>query len=655
MLHNLLVIIFLFGSLLGFSQTTDVKNWRVSESDSMQQGFDLFEKKSYLEALPIFENLHKAHPHETFIKYCYGICALYRTDKHAEALTLLQQVHKKNNKIENIEYFLAKANHLNYHFEEALSIISSGNTKGKATFSDDIKENILLLKQYCVNAKILYATPTKAKSTNIGNIINTPNDEDIPLVSADESVIIFSKTDARPETKDIVSASGVYLSVEENGNWLKPALINKGSINDKAIAVSPDGLTLFLYHEDSNGNGDIYRSDFDYFEWSAPQKLKGEVNSGAWEGSCSMSADGKYLYFSSDRTGGLGGKDIYRATLLPNNIWGDVINLGENVNTATDDDCPFIHADGTSLFYSSKGRNSMGGYDIFQSKWKEKEAVYTEGINLGYPINSPDNDLYYTLSASGNTGYYASGKAGGEGLKDIYKISDGYVGEKPIAYVVKGVVTKAINVLYSDITIDLTTKEDKYLGEIKVNSVTGKYMAVLPADNEYKLVYKYKSFEYKTIEINTSRLQEPPEQIVDVFFDIKPELINTPEAKDSVNMALQKFEFTSITKEKLKLYNDKYGDISADGLEFMVQIAAYKYIKKYDFKKLKKVGKVTELDLKDGIMRFVIGGKFNTLSKAFDYNQKVIAAGQADAFVVILYKGKRVFLEELETLKIYVK
>ena len=135
----------------------------------------------------------------------------------------------------------------------------------------------------------------------------------------------------------------------------------------------------------------------------------------------------------------------------------------------------------------------MGGYDVFQSRWNAKESQFTEALNLGYPVNTPDDDLYYTLTANGNSGYYASGKKGGEGLNDIYKITNGYVGEKPLAYIVKGVVTKALNVLYSDITIDITNKEDKVLGEVKVNTVNGKYMAILPADNEYKLVYKYKS------------------------------------------------------------------------------------------------------------------------------------------------------------------
>lgn len=647
-----LLPLLLFRGLIIFSQTTNVNGWRASEKDSMSQAFQWFETKNYCQALPVFETLYKAHPSEFFIKYCYGVCALSRTDKHEEALNLLLQVYRKNNKIEDIDYHLAKAHHLNYKFDDALNILSSTNLRGKNNFSDSIMRLVPLLKQYCVSAKLLVANPTPAVMTNIGNVINTTDNEDIPLLSADESALIFTRADADPGNKNIISNAGVYLSVKENNAWLKPALINKGGVNDKAIALSPDGLTLFIYHEDPNGNGDIYRSDFDYFEWSVPSRVKG-INTTSWEGGCSITADGKTLYFCSDRPGGLGGKDIYRATLQEDKSWGNIENLGPNVNTASDEQSPFIHADGINLFFSCNGRTSMGGYDIFQARWNAAESKFNEAQNLGHPLNTPDDDLYYALSANGNTGYYASGKKGGEGLKDIYMTSHGYLGEKPLAFVVKGVVTKAMNVLYSDITIDITSKDDKVLGEVKVNSVNGKYMAILPADNQYKLVYKYKSFEYKSIEINTSRLLEPTEQIIDVFFDIKPELNKTQGAKDSVDKSVQKHELLSVSTEKLRQVMAKYGALSASGLEYMVQIGAYKYTKNYDFKKLKKIGKVSELDLKDGITRVIIGGSFSTLSKAYELSQKVIKAGQKDAFITILYNGKRIFVEDLETLKVF--
>ena len=137
-----------------------------------------------------------------------------------------------------------------------------------------------------------------------------------------------------------------------------------------------------MYRDSGDDHGDIYMSNSLNGEWSFPQKLKGEVNSYSWEGSCSLTSNGKQLYFSSERGGGFGGKDIYRATLLPDSTWGNIVNLGDSINTAFDDDAPFIHPDGVTLFYSSKGKNSMGGYDIFQSKLNWKDSTFSKPINL---------------------------------------------------------------------------------------------------------------------------------------------------------------------------------------------------------------------------------------------------------------------------------
>jgi Tol biopolymer transport system component len=132
----------------------------------------------------------------------------------------------------------------------------------------------------------------------------------------------------------------------QNHHQLK--IVNTNS-HDGAIALSADGFYLFVYRDSGDDHGDIYMSNSLNGEWTVPQKLNGQVNSYSWEGSCSMTADGKQLYFSSERGGGFGGKDIYRATLLPDSTWGNVVNLGDSINTALDDDAPFIHPDGVTL------------------------------------------------------------------------------------------------------------------------------------------------------------------------------------------------------------------------------------------------------------------------------------------------------------------
>lgn len=232
--------------------------------------------------------------------------------------------------------------------------------------------------EYCNNGKILVAAAVDAKIENIGDILNTVGSEYAPVVSSDESVIIYTYTGDQsvgglqndynqPDTFGLYYED-VFISHKEGGNWVTPSGIGaniNSNLNDAAIAISNDGQKLFIFKDNSYDGGDIYISTNDSASWSNPEKIKGDVNTAAWEGSASLSADEKTLYFASERPGGYGGRDLYKATLLADGSWGNVQNLGMNVNTIRNDDAPFIHPDGKTLIYSSEALNSMGSYDIF--------------------------------------------------------------------------------------------------------------------------------------------------------------------------------------------------------------------------------------------------------------------------------------------------
>ena len=645
----------------------------------------MYNDANYLLALPLFENLYNARPKEDFLKYCYGKCALYRSDKHEMALKLLSEVYEKNKKVDNIEYDFARANHFNYKFDEALALLDK--YLSKKGLSPEFKNNANQLKQYCINGKELYANPKSAKITNFGNGINTKNDEYVPVISADESIMIYTyrgpesigglQNEFKVADKYGSYFEDVFQAVQIDGQWTKPSPINNVNTNshDGAIALSVDGFYLFVYRDSGDDHGDIYMSNSLSGEWSFPQKLRGEVNSYSWEGSCSMTANGKYLYFSSERGGGFGGKDIYRATLLPDSTWGNVVNLGDSINTALDDDAPFIHPDGITLFYSSKGKNSMGGYDIFQSRLNWKDSTFSKPINLGYPINTTDDDIYYVLSANGDRGYYASGKSGGEGLKDIYTVYPGYVGKKPSIYIVKGKIKAEGMPIAASVLVEIVDQNNKKLGEYVSSSSTGNYLVCLPSGGMFKLTYKYTNYPHKTLDINTTILEGYNEKLFDINFNfadtLKPVAILVP-AKDTVVAVVgpvkplkeplvkepvvknDNFKPNTILQQKIMDYSTKYGSISAEGLLFRVQIAAYKFPKNLTYKSLNGLGKVENFLLDDGITRITSGGEFKTLKQAYEHNKKVVLKGQKEAFVIILYNGKRIYLEDLEKMGIFV-
>jgi hypothetical protein len=658
---------FLFYILLigSFTSIVAQKKWSVTEEDSLKNARLLYDEGNYDLALPIFEVLYKNHSDEFFLKFIYGNCALSRSDKHETALELLNEVYAKNKKAEDIELNLARALHYNYKFDSALVFIDMYLSQKKLL--PEKRKYAEQIKKYIANANFFYTHPGEAKITNVGNTVNTESNEYAPVITADESTIIYTyegseSNGGRQNAFQEAAKNGkfyedVFSTEKVAGSWVKPsgvAIINT-NVHDAAIAVSSDGTRLFTYRNEGEDKGDIYVSYLEGKDWTSPVKLKGQVNSTEWEGSCSLTSDGQTLYFSSERPGGKGGRDIYRASLLADSTWGKVVNLGDSINTIYDDDAPFIHADGVTLFYSSKGRNSMGDYDIFQSVLNPLDSVFSSPINLGYPINTPGGDRYYVVSADGQTGYYSSEKKGGLGLNDIYSVDPGYVGKKPVLYLVKGVVTLDGIPIDSKILVDIISKNDKRFSTIIPNKVTGEYLVTLPSGEVYKLTFMHKDSAWKILRVDASAIQTYVEEKFD--YDFNPKFVFKELRADSLTeIAFEKSDSTQAKNTallKTQKFCEKYGDIASGGLIFKVQVAAYKYRENYSYKHLNGLGKIETLVLNDGITRITMGGNFDTISKAYEYCKKVLEAGQKDAFVTAIYKGKRVYLEELEALGIF--
>ncbi|WP_053404018.1 OmpA family protein [Persicobacter sp. CCB-QB2] len=282
----------------------------------------------------------------------------------------------------------------------------------------------------CENGKKFMVNPSHWTIVNLGENINSDSYDFAPVFNEDETLIIF--TSRRQDgnlnenvDKDNFYFEDIYYSRKVNGQW-EPAKNIGTNVNtrfhDSNLALSADGQTLFIYR-DSNG-GDIYYSTYNETEddWSEPLPVEGRVNTSFSENSISISPDGNTLFFSSDRPGGMGELDIYMATKDDKGVWSKVKNLGETINTPYDDDSPFIDYDGKTLYFSSKGRDGMGGFDIFKTVYDSAASEWSEPVNLGYPINTPDNDIYFVSTADGKRGYYSSVREDGMGYTDIYMV-----------------------------------------------------------------------------------------------------------------------------------------------------------------------------------------------------------------------------------------
>jgi hypothetical protein len=654
MKKSLILFIFLCGAACSFSQEKmNTKKWRKTEQDSMGKAQVFFDEGNKDIALPIFERLLNAHPNELYLKYITAVCGLQRSDWHRRSLQLLQEVYAKNKKVHNIEWDIARALHYNYKFDEATAMLDQFELKNKK-IEPEVKTQIPLLRNYCANGKKMLAEPKTAKITNIGPPVNTGNSEYVPVLNADESVMIFTYRgeqstggiqNAYNEPSDYgIYYEDVFISHKKNGAWAEPAGITPVNTreNDAAICLSHDGQTLFLFRDDRTNGGDILVSRLTGTEWSTPDKLYGDINTPSWEGSISLSPDEKMVIFSSERPGGYGGKDLYMSYLQADGNWGEAQNLGDKINTPYDDDAPFIHPDGRTMIFSSKGYNSMGGFDIFRTS-REYDSLWTTPVNLGYPINTTDDDIYYVLSTDGKRGYYASGKEGGSGLQDIYLVEPGVEGYSPDVMVLKGTVTLKQKAVAGEIEIVSVATGSKFK-LMSSNSEDGKYLVVLPGGADYSIRYKLAGHEDQLRSLAVPKATGYTEKIIDIDFakkDSVPLAVNTPTVAATPTTSIVPTATTTTIP-------DVTNTMTKEGLIFKVQIAAYKLPDNYTYRHLSGMGQVEKMTLEDQITRFTIGGEFKSLDDANMHCKKVRSAGQQDAFVTAIYNGKRVYLEELE-------
>lgn len=259
--------------------------------------------------------------------------------------------------------------------------------------------------------------PVLFKPVNMGPEINTADDEYLPVATADEGELIF--------TRKIGNNEDFYKSLKLNGKWLRATYlsdqINTPQYNEGAQSISQDGKYLFFTgcnRPDGLGRCDIYIAQKKGDDWGKPFDLSPPINTAGWESQPSISADGRTLYFVSNRKGGYGGYDIWRSTITSNG-WGEPENLGPNINTSYDEQSPFIHPDDSTLYFSSNGWPGMGGKDLFVSRLG-KDSKWQKPENMGYPINSSGDENGLSVTANGAFAFFSSNNLNGYGGFDIY-------------------------------------------------------------------------------------------------------------------------------------------------------------------------------------------------------------------------------------------
>lgn len=401
----------------------------IKEGDKI---FDRGPKSYYNLAVPHYQKAYDFNPNNAELNYKLGVCLLHSTYK-LQALPYIKKSYAADPNYDSysIHYLLGRAHHLNSNWEEALVQYQKQLDVLRRDKPDpEAYETIRKYVEEVKNGQKLTATEERVWIDNLGPSINSPAPEYAPLISTDESLIIITArrengTGGLLDETDNLPYEDIYYSRNKGGEWTPLTNIGENmnsSGHDASSGLSPDGKTLFVYKGTSRNNGDIFYSSFENGIWTKPSALGKSVNSSAHETSAALSYDGNELYFISDREGGSGGKDIYVAQWDGRkNEWGEARNLGPTVNSPYDEDGVYLHPDGKTLYFSSRGHNSMGGNDIFYTE--KVRGQWQTPVNIGHPVNTPDDDVFFSVAADGRTAYYSSIREDGYGDKDIYRIT----------------------------------------------------------------------------------------------------------------------------------------------------------------------------------------------------------------------------------------
>ncbi len=475
------------------------------QSKDFNKSFNIATKKyqmgDYYGALKIYDGLYKQDAEHKELNFNMGVCN-YNIKNYKKA----EEHFLKSSSAISLELFRYKASiaHISMKFKKALNYYNAYKLiSGEKDLPNEEINRLVAKVKYAEKAVL---DKRNVLIQNVGATINSEQPEYVPLISADEKMMLF--TSRRPgSTGGQLDPNGrpfedIYMSTKINNSWTAPQSLKKGintATNDACVGLSADGQRLFLFKPSEDlRSGDLYESRMGLDDWEAPVKLGSDINSEYIETSASITLDDKVLYFSSDRPGGYGGKDIYKVMMLPNGKWSKAMNLGPIVNTPHDEDAPFIHTDKKTLYFSSKGHQNMGGYDVFKTVYEKR--VWSTPENLKFPINTVRDDIFFVLSASGKIGYYSSSRDGGYGGQDIYKVvlKDEFVKQ----HVLKAVVNSKNGKTPLSAKITLIENESKKVqGIYKSNNNTGKFIMLVDPEKSYNIIVESKSYHAYTAEL----------------------------------------------------------------------------------------------------------------------------------------------------------
>lgn len=516
-------------------------------------------KGSYQMALEYYLKAVEYNEDYAPLLYKIGVCYEKASDEKNTLKYIKQAWDYDAFLTEDIHFWLGRAYHLNSQFSKAIDEYKE--------YRDGLDEKKLKADRYdinkyieeCQDAMDLTEKPIRILIDNVGESINSKYPDYAPVFCSYDSIILFtSRRDITMGGKRNALTNeyyeDIYFTSWLNGKWWESKSYGKpinSKGNDAAVAVSTTGSEMLIYRGKEK-NGNIYKADFNFNtkKWKKPKKIIRKINTKKYrETTLTFSHDSTTIFFVSNNKKGVGGKDIWIISKKPNSNsgWSKPKNLGSLVNTTYDEEAVFLTEDDKTLYFASKGHNSMGGYDIFKTYWLP-DGTFTKPENVGFPLNTPEDDMFFSISKNGRFGYYASkGNEVNYGDFDLYSVI--FLGpEKPLLQeneddliahikepvseitmeepifiqtmkltVVKGVVSEFSTLVPLEATVEIIDNAtEEIIQTIKTNATTGEYMVMLPSGKNYGMSVSAENYMFHSENFEIPAEQEFQEIIKDV-------------------------------------------------------------------------------------------------------------------------------------------
>jgi len=517
--YKIFLLLFLFFPIFAFSQrsysTTSQKAIGYYETAS-----SFYDEGNDSQAITYFKKAIDVD--STFYEAYFYLSRVYSENENINAIIDLYKKCARINgsKYPEVYYYLSSSYYISGLYKEALAAMKTYSAY--PNIDKKLKKNVDFIIERSAFAIEAMNNPVPFEPINMGPNVNSQYDEYLPAITADEQILIITgripKTEYTPGTKS--TQEDFFISQKIGEKWGKARNMREVNtpLNEGAQSISADGKYLFFTacgRQDGMGACDIYYSVKNGNEWSLPINLDYPINTASWESQPSISSDGKTLYFASDRPNGIGKVDIWKTTIIGtspetgNLLFSEPKNLGNIINTPDVEGSPFIHQDNQTLYFSSEGLIGMGGLDLFVSR-QDADGKWSKPKNLGYPINSALDETSLIVNAKGDKAYFSSDRAGGYGLIDLYEF-DLYKDARPtqVTYV-KGQVFDAQTQAKLEASLELIDLETaQVVATVKSDKTNGEFLICLPVNKNYALNVSKKDYLFYSDNFSLKNLANP--------------------------------------------------------------------------------------------------------------------------------------------------